>query len=602
MAGDITQGFSTSGLSDALVILGAAGIVIPAFARFRVSPVIGFILVGALVGPAGLGAMVSRVPWLNYLTISNPEAIAPFAEFGIILLLFSIGLELSFLRLWTMRRQVFGVGATELIGSALLIGLALFATGYPWAAAVALGLALSMSSTAVVLPLVGTSNAVGKSALAMLLFEDLALVPIIFALGFLGPYGSGSDVSGLFDIVWKGAAVIVAILLFGRFLLPILFAQAARAKSPELFLSASLIVAIVASLLTAAVGLSPYAGALLAGVLIAETEYHGEVEVMTAPFRGLGLGVFLITVGMSLDIREIVAEWELLLLALLGVMVVKAIVTGSLLRISGATKGVATEAAVLMASPSETTLIVLGAAATAGLIAADTASFWQIVTALGLTLTPLLARIGRDLARRVNRSEESDGSGRAPSREEPRAVIIGFGRVGRLVADMLAVHNRPYVAVDSDIDTVSGALEEGYPVMFGDATRSEFIDKLNLGHASALVLTMDDPVLSMRLVKRVRAWCPDLCIVARARDASHAAELYRAGATDAVPETLESSLQLSEAVLVDLGEAMGPVIASIHEKRAEMRTQIMEMGEMDREPALRRHRISDRQEAKGSAS
>jgi CPA2 family monovalent cation:H+ antiporter-2 len=591
MAGDLTHGFSTSGLSDALVILGAAGIVIPAFARFRVSPVIGFILVGALVGPAGLGALAGDFEWLNYITITNPEAIAPFAEFGIILLLFSIGLELSFGRLWTMRRLVFGVGAAELIGSALLIGAGMLVAGYAWTGALALGLAIAMSSTAVVLPLVGTSSAVGRSALAMLLFEDVALVPIIFALGVMGPYGG--DVSSFVDVLWKGGLAVGGILIAGRYLLPRLFAQAARAKSPELFLSASLIVAIVAALVTSAVGLSPYAGALLAGVLIAETEYHGEVESMTAPFRGLGLGVFLITVGMSLDILLIAQNWELLLLALLGVMLVKTLVTGTLLRMSGASKGVAAEAAVLMASPSETTLIVLGAAATAGLVASETAAFWQIVTALGLTLTPLLARIGRDVSRRVTRSDDVQGGGAVPSREAPRAVIIGFGRVGRLVADMLARHDRPYVAVDSDIDCVGAALKEGYPVIFGDATRSEFVDKLNLGHASALVLTMDDPVLSMRLVKRVRAWAPDLCIVARARDAEHAAELYRAGATDAVPETLESSLQLSEAVLVDLGMAMGPVIASIHEKRAEMRQQIMEMGDLDREPNIRRTRIDE---------
>jgi len=593
MAGDITSQFSTSGLSDALVVLGAAGIVIPAFARVRVSPVIGFILVGALVGPAGLGSLTGQAPWLNYMTISNPEAIAPFAEFGIILLLFSIGLELSFPRLWSMRRLVFGVGAAELTGSAAIIALALAAFGTGWSTAAALGLALALSSTAVVLPLVGTSSAVGRSALAMLLFEDVALVPIIFVLGFIGPYGSADRIDSLFDVAWKGGVVIAAILLFGRYLLPALFAQAARAKSPELFLSASLIVAIVASLLTGAVGLSPIAGALLAGILIAETEYHGEVEAMTAPFRGLGLGVFLITVGMSLDIVVIAVQWEQLLLALIGVMAVKTLVTGTLLRLSGASKGVAAEAAVLMAAPSETTLIVLSAAAAAGLLASETAAFWQIVTALGLTLTPLLARLGRDVARRVTRGDESDGVGQVPTREAPRAVIIGFGRVGRLVADMLTLHNRPYVAIDSDIDCVGSALKDGYNVMFGDAGRGEFIDKLNLGHASALILTMDDPVLSVRLVKKVRAYLPDLTIVVRARDAAHAAELYRAGATDAVPETLESSLQLSEAVLVDLGMAMGPVIASIHEKRAEFRQQIMEMGELDREPNLRRTRIEE---------
>lgn len=590
MSADLTHGFSTSGLSDALVILGAAGIVIPAFARFRVSPVIGFILVGALVGPAGLGMLAGDYAWLNYVTITSPDSIAPFAEFGIILLLFSIGLELSFPRLWTMRKLVFGVGAAELIGGAFLIGCGMLLAGYAWTGALALGLALAMSSTAVVLPLVGTSSAVGKSALAMLLFEDVALVPIIFILGVLGPYGG--DPANAVDILWKGALAVVGILIAGRFLLPRLFAQAARAKSPELFLSASLIVAIVAALITSAVGLSPYAGALLAGILIAETEYHGEVEAMTAPFRGLGLGVFLITVGMSLDIVLIAANWELLLLALLAVMLVKTIVTASLLRLSGASRSVAAEAGVLMASPSETTLIVLGAAGTAGLIASETAAFWQIVTALGLTITPLLARIGRDLGRRV-KSMDGSGSGVLPSREEPRAVIIGFGRVGQLVADMLTVHNKPYVAVESDIDAVSQAVKDGYHVTFGDAARGEFVDKLNLGHASALILTMDDPVLSMRLVKKVRAYCPDLCIVARARDAHHAAELYKAGVTDAVPETLESSLQLSEAVLVDLGMAMGPVIASIHEKRAEMRQQIMEMGDLEREPNIRRTRVAE---------
>jgi CPA2 family monovalent cation:H+ antiporter-2 len=174
-----------------------------------------------------------------------------------------------------------------------------------------------------------------------------------------------------------------------------------------------------------------------------------------------------------------------------------------------------------------------------------------------------------------------------------RVVIIGFGRVGRLVAEMLTTHGRDYLAVDSSIDTVAACRREGYPIVFGDVARHELVDRLNLGHAAALVLTMDDPVLTVRLTKKVRAWCPGLTIVARARDAAHAAELYRAGVTDAVPETLESSLQLSEAVLVDLGIAMGPVIASIHEKRAELRKEIMEQGELEAEPPLKRRRLRD---------
>jgi CPA2 family monovalent cation:H+ antiporter-2 len=591
--GKMTHGdFSTSGLSDALVILGAAGIVIPAFARVRISPVIGFILIGILVGPSGLGAMVGRVPWLNYLTISNPEAIAPFAEFGILLLLFSIGLELSFRRLWGMRRLVFGVGAAELLLAAVVIGAGIHLAGHGWIPAFALGVALALSSTAVVLPLVGTASPVGRSAFAMLLFEDLALVPIVFALGALAPNAQGG-VEALLRTFGLGALVVAAMLLLGRFVLPRLFAQAARTKSPELFLSISLLVVITASLATAAAGLSPIVGALVAGVLIAETEYQGEVESMTAPFRGLGLGVFLITVGMSLDLGFILSGWPALLTALVGVMVVKTVVTALLLRLGGKRRAVAAEASLLMASPSETTLIVLGAAAAAGLIGPETAAFWQIVTAMGLTLTPLLARLGRDAARRIERRGEAGAESLVPTREEPRAVVIGFGRVGRLVCEMLALHDKPYVAVDSDIDAVKAARAEGFSLIFGDASRPEFVDRLNLGHASALILTMDDPVQAVRTVKRVRGWCPDLTIVARARDPEHAAELYKAGATDAVPETLESSLQLSEAALVDLGLAMGPVIASIHEKRAELRQQIMEMGEMEREPPQRGKRLRD---------
>ncbi|HTU11050.1 MAG TPA: cation:proton antiporter [Allosphingosinicella sp.] len=585
--------FSTSGISDALVILGAAGIVIPAFARIRINPVIGFILIGVLIGPFGLGQFSRDMPWLHYITISNIHAIEPFAEFGIILLLFSIGLELSFRRLWGMRALVFGVGATQLLASAFLIGVAVHFAGYGWTASFALGIALAMSSTAVVLPLVGTTSPVGRSAFAMLLFEDLALVPIVFALGALDPR-TDQGVANLLQTLGVGALVVAAMLILGRYLLPPLFAQAARTKSPELFLSASLLVVIAASLATTAAGLSPIVGALVAGILIAETDYHGEVEVMMAPFRGLGLGIFLITVGMSLNLRFFADNWALLLLALVGVMLVKTIVTAICLRWAGKRRrAVAAEASLLMASPSETSLIVLGAAGTAGLIASDTAAFWQVVTAMGLTLTPLLARIGRDAGARIEKRGGGGEPAITPTREEPRAVIIGFGRVGRMVAEMLKQHDKPYVAVDSNIDAVKEANRQGFNIVFGDAARPEFLDKLNLGHASALILTMDDPVQAVRTVKRVRAWCPDLTIVARARDSRHAAELYRAGVTDAVPETLESSLQLSEAVLVDLGMAMGPVIASIHEKRAEMRQEIMKMGELEVEPTQRGKRLRD---------
>jgi len=577
--------FSSTFLSDALVILGVAGIVIPVFARFRITPVIGFILVGVAVGPYGLGRLVFQYPWLTYFTITDPEGLEPFAEFGIILLLFTIGLELSFNRLWEMRKLVFGLGALELGIISMLLAAFLAMMGQYWTGALGLGLALALSSTALVLQISGTHTPVGRAALGMLLFEDIAIVPIIFLLGALAPHASSEGLDGLITTLWQGGLVVIALLVLGRFALPRLFAQAARTKNPELFLAASLLVVIVASLATAAVGLSPIVGALLAGLLIAETEYHAEVEHITEPFKGLALGVFLITVGMGIDLSTIWANLAPIMLAVAGVLGLKAVVTGLLLRLLGARRGTATETGLLMASPSETTLIVLAAATQAMLIQPGTAQFWQIVTAIGLTITPLLAKIGRIIGRRVDPIPTLYEP--ATSAGDAHVIVVGFGRVGRLVADMLSVHGKPYIGVDGDTDLIEQARRDAYNATFGDAGRAKVLERLGVDRAAAVILTMDEPVLAQRLVRKLRSAYPDLLIIARARDINHAAQLYRSGATHAVPETLESSLQLSEAVLVGLGVAMGPVIASIHEKRDEFRTRLQLDADLATKPQLR---------------
>lgn len=603
MAGELTI---TPEIKDALVILGAAGIVIPVFARFRVTPVIGFILIGVLVGPYGLntlgesapslvrlsdrllvalgiGSIGDTTPWIASFTISDPDRLTPFADFGIILLLFAIGLELSFNRLWQLRRLVFGLGSLEI----LIIGVSSAAflflvNGMDRTGALALGFALAFSSTAIVLPISGTRSPVGRAALSMLLFEDIMIVPIIFILGALAPNAQADGMSGLVTTLWHGGLVVALLLVIGRIALPRLFSQAARTKSPEVFLAATLLVVIASALATGATGLSPIVGALIAGLLIAETEYHGEVESIIEPFKGLALGIFLITVGMSIDLRTIWSMLGELTLAVLGVLVFKALVTGVLLRLMGARRSTAAETGVLMASPSETTLIVLAAATSALVVDQETAQFWQIVTAIGLTVTPLLAKLGRVIARRLEPTPELNED----EADEARTIIIGGGRVGLLVADMMDKHGQPHVILDSDPDTVASANRAGYRALFGDAARGDALSRLHVERSPAVVLTMDEPVLAQRLVTKLRAAYSDLLIVVRARDTDHAAALYRAGASHAVPENLESSLQLSEAVLVDIGVAMGPVIASIHEKRDEFRERLETEGGLSERPKL----------------
>jgi CPA2 family monovalent cation:H+ antiporter-2 len=573
-------------LSDALVILGAAGIVIPLFARIRITPVIGFILIGVLVGPFGLGRLVASQPWLGYVTITDPGRLEPFAEFGIVLLLFGIGLELSLKRLAAMRHEIFRLGPMELFGAAALISLGLMALGNSPPTALALGLALALSSTALVLRISDHKTPVGRAALGTLLFEDLAIVPIVFLLGAMGSAGGAFDSASFLRTLGIGVAVMAALFLAGRFLLPPLFAQAARTKSPELFLAASLLVVIAASLATAAAGLSPIVGALVAGLMIAETDYDTEVEGMIEPFRGLALGVFLITVGMSIDLAELWARLGEVLIALALVLAIKASVTSVMLRLGGLRMAAALEAGILLSSPSETTLIVLASAVAVALISPEAAAFWQMVTALGLTVTPLLALLGHWIARRVEEAEPQSESDDEPC-EGARVLVIGGGRVGTLVADMLRAHDKPYQIVESDPDLVRALRLKGYRAAFADAARPDTLVRFGAGEAAAVVLTMDQPVAARRIVAQLRVAHPELLIVARARDVTHAAELYRAGASHAVPETLESSLQLSEAVLVDIGVAMGPVIASIHEKRDEFRAEIEREGALDYRPKLR---------------
>jgi CPA2 family monovalent cation:H+ antiporter-2 len=593
---------------ETLVILGAAAVVVPLFYRLRVSPVLGFMLVGMAVGPHGLGDLASEAPWLAAVTIANPEAIGPVAELGVVLLLFMIGLELSFERLRLMRRLVFGLGSLQVAASAGAIAAAAVAFGEPTSAAVVLGLALAMSSTAIVFQVLAEerrlTTAVGRAAFAVLLLQDLAVVPVLFAVGVLGsavPEGGAAAAAGpgwgRFGLaIGQAVLAILAVYGIGRLVLRPLFRGVARTRSPVLFMAACLLEVIATGLATAAAGLSMAMGALLAGLLLAETEYRRQIEVTIEPFKGLLLGVFLVSIGMSLDLARVAAEPLAVLGGAVALVAGKLAVVACLARAFGLPWATGLGAGLLLGPGGEFGFVILAPARSLGLVSPATAEYAVILTALTMAVIPLLSGLGNRLAPHLLRARRAIDPGLLPPaapEDTPRVIVAGFGRVGQTLAAMLEVHRVPYVALDSDAEQVARQRARGRPVYYGDVTSIPLLRHLHLDTARALVVTMNDHGAVGELVAAARRERSDLLIIARARDAAHAAHLYGVGATDAVPETIEASLQLAEAVLVDVGIAMGPVIASIHEKRAELQAQVRAMAPEAEIRALGRRRLRD---------
>lgn len=564
---------------DMALVLGAAGLVIPAFAALRISPVIGFILIGVAAGPFGLGQLAG----LEFLALSSHEGLAAPAELGVSLLLFALGLELSPDRIRTMRGHILGLGSLQMLLCMALIAAVLLALGLALVPVAALAGALALSSTAVGLQLLSSAGKInsqaGRMAVGVLLFQDIAIAPMLLLIGA----GAGGS---FWDGLAKGIAALSVVALAARYVVPPLFLQAARTRRSELFLAAALVVLIGSAATAALAGMSPAVGALIAGLMLATSDFRRQIEAAVQPFEGLLLGVFLIWVGSGLDLGTLAANPWPVLGGTAAIITLKGSAIYALLRVRKARRAVAGHVALLLASPSETGLIVLGAAVAAGLIGGTDAQMALAIASLGLALAPLLGLAGARLERTADHDPDAAAMPGEPG-DAPRTVIIGYGRVGRLVAQMLDMHQQPWLAVDSNPDEVQRLNRAGKPVVYGDARRPELIDRLKLEHAKAVVLTIDDMHMLDLLIRRIRIAHPDLCIVVRARDADHAGQLYALGVTDAVPETVESSLQLAEAVLVDLGVPMGPVIASIHEKRDQLRTHIRGSGATPRRQPLR---------------
>jgi monovalent cation:H+ antiporter-2, CPA2 family len=567
--------------SDALVVLGTAGVVIPLVRRLGVSPVIGYLAAGAILGPLGLGSLTSTVPGLFWITITDQQNVAGIAELGVVFLLFLVGLELSFPRLSAMRRLVLGLGGLQvLLTSAVIAAVALALAKSP-SVAVVLGTSLSLSSTAIVIELLSNqerlTTSVGRASFSILLAQDLAVIPILLFISILATRSGGSVLASLVTALLQAGAAIVVIVAFGRLLLRPLFRLVASARSTELFIAAVLFVIIADGVIAQQAKLSMALGAFVAGLLLAETEYRKAIETTVEPFKGLLLGLFFFTVGMNVDFRELGREPLLLAEAVVGLLAVKALLLIALAKLFRFSWAAAVEIGLLLGAGGEFAFVGIGLASGAGVIEPSLASFVLAVTSITMALTPLLSLLGRKLGAKLSPDKPVDPELKVrPTAGQSHAIVVGYGRVGKVVCGLLREHRIPYTVVDSDATTVTRDRREGHDVYYGDAADPQFLAACGLATAAGVIITIHSPQQIDEVVAHVRAMRPEVLIVSRARDADHARRLYALGATDAVPETIEASLQLSEAALVGLGVATGLAIASIHEKRDEIRRTLQD--------------------------
>ncbi|MGE0665153.1 MAG: monovalent cation:proton antiporter-2 (CPA2) family protein [Sphingomonadales bacterium] len=548
-------------LTELLTFLLTAIVVVPVSRFLRVSPIIGFLGVGVLVAPTALG--IAR----------DPERIESLAELGVVFLMFTIGLELSLERLWKARSYVFGMGGLQLLACGGVIAIIAWLWGNPAEASVLLGLSLALSSTAMVMQLLvergQISTRAGRTSFAILLFQDLAVVPILFLTGLMSAKGAESGALGFALALGKAALAVAIILVLGRLLLRPLFRRAAALRSPELFMAMTLLALLGTAVATHHAGLSMALGAFLAGMLLGESEFRHQIDANIQPFKGLLLGLFFISVGMRIDLSLIVDDWGRVAAAVVGLYAIKTAVITLLALVWRHSLPQALQVGFNLGQGGEFAFIVVAAALSGSLIDPGTAQFMLVVTGLSIAVTPFAVLLGEWVSRKAAERVPEDRVGGTPDEFadlEDHVVIAGFGRVGRTVSRLLAEYRIPYVALDMNAENVSRLHRTGMPVFFGDARRPEVLEAVRVHRASALVITLDDRESARRALETAHHHWPGLKVFVRARDTDDARELMEIGARQAVPEMVESSLQLATEVLTDRGipvDAVTPLVEQV---------------------------------------
>ncbi|MBA8887753.1 glutathione-regulated potassium-efflux system protein KefB [Dokdonella fugitiva] len=532
-------------LPYAVLLLLATVLAVPLAKRWRLGAVLGYLGAGALIGPSGLRL------------IGNTEQISQISELGVVLMLFVIGMELSPQRLWVMRRSVFGSGSLQVVATAVLVGGVALAFGLDWKSALVVGLGLALSSTAIDLQLLAErkelNSAHGRLAFAILLFQDVAAIPILALIPILG--GSHAQGGALDELLaaLRVIATIALVVVGGRYLLrPMFRAAAQQIGTPEVFTATALLVVMGTAWLMQVAGISMSLGAFLAGVLLADSEYRHEIEAQIEPFRGLLLGLFFISVGMSLDVHLAMAQPQVVGCLLLALVVLKAIV------LYGIGRGVAREdhaqsiaLAALLAQGGEFAFVVFTMAAANGLLSAGQRDMAILVITLSMAATPLLVRL---------RAEVAPATKARPTREfdridaaAPRVIIAGMGRVGQIVARMLNANRIPFTALESDPEQVDFMRHFGNTVYFGDASRLDLLRAAQTEKAEIFVITTEDPDSNLRTARLLKRHFPHLRVFARARNRQHVFKLMDLGVESIVRETFFSSLEIARGVFMALG-------------------------------------------------
>ncbi len=536
-------------------------VIVPLARRLRISSVLGYLAVGALLGPSALAV------------VSDPQGVRHLAELGVIFLLFTIGLELSFERLRAFSRLIFGFGAAQVLVTATIIGGLAYLWGNGAESSIIIGLCLALSSTAMVMQLLQERGEIaathGRASFAVLLFQDLAVVPILILVAAFAAGDSENVWSSVGGALLRAVLAVAAILVIGRYVLRYLFRTVAQTRSVDVFTAMSLLAILATSLVTGYAGLSMALGAFLAGLLLAETEFRHQIESEIEPFKGILLGLFFMSVGMSLNFSMVADKTGWVFASVFGLILLKVAITYPLGRLFGLARHDAARTALFLGEAGEFAFVVVGQATlTFTLMSPAVGQFMVIVAGLSMVLTPLLAALAGWVGRALQQEREDNAVRQSETDQLSGHVLIaGYGRVGQTVAAVLRSQTTPYVALDLDSARVRRHRQLAEPVYFGDAAKPEVLRHAGADRAAAMLVTMDDPIAAGRAVAAVRRCWPELYVLVRARDTRHSDELRLLGANAVVPETLEASLQLAGQLLRVLNVPQDTVITQLENIR-----------------------------------